>query len=120
MCIPQPLEFCINEVPDLSESFALNWNADANNELGVYIIVQYTAFENPALSKTYPDKLANYINIEDTGSYTFDVGDFPDIPDTALVLLRIVRGVVELREVNGEEVAVYAITHVGGYARAWQ
>lgn len=116
MYIPQPLELSINEVPNLSESFSLNWNADENNELGVYVIVQYTAFENPALSETHPDKLVNYINIEDTGSYTFSVDDFPSIPEDALVTLKILRGAFELSEDGNDLIRVFAISHVTGYA----
>ncbi|MCG8328935.1 MAG: hypothetical protein MI974_14680 [Chitinophagales bacterium] len=122
--VPKALDVDLDGIynPGLSlkDGMMINWNADPQNANGVYIIMEYMPFENERLMKAYPDRKLNYINVSDSGSYTYSKSDFPDIPDTALVLLRIVRGVVELQEVNGEEVAVYVITQVAGYARAWQ
>ena len=113
------LDGTYNPTLSLQDGMVIDWNADPQNANGVYIILEYTPSENERLMEAHPDKQYNFINVSDSGSYTYSKSDFPDIPDTALVLIRIVRGIIELPEVNGEEVAVYAITHVGGYARAW-
>ena len=121
--VPEVLDVDITGIDEttlsLQNGTVINWNADSQNANGVYIIVEYTPIENERLMEAHPEKQYNFVNVSDSGSYTYSKSDFPDIPDTALVLLRIVRGIVELPEVDGEAVAVYAITHVGGYARAW-
>ncbi|KGE88867.1 hypothetical protein [Phaeodactylibacter xiamenensis] len=115
--IPHALEVDINEVPQLSNSFVLNWNADQMNELGVYIIVQYAAVENPNFVDDFPEEIVNYIQTEDDGSYVFQVNDFPDIPEGSLVTLKIIRGAFELAEEGEDLIRVFALSHVTGYAR---
>lgn len=115
--IPMILDVSINEVPNLQNGYNISWNADTQNTAGVYIILEYTPHENPDLKSTFSDNIFNYVNIEDTGVYNFSKSDFPDIPSSSLVMLRIIRGAFELPEIEGELVRVYGLTHVGGYAR---
>lgn len=101
----------------LQNGVFINWNADPNNPNGVYIIVEYTPFENKPLRDAYPDKEYGYVNVPDNGSYTFSKSDFPEIPDGSLTLLRVARGSFIFPEVDDEPIRVFAVTHVGGYAK---
>lgn len=115
--IPMVLDVTIGEIPNLQNGYTITWNADAQNTDGVYIVLEYTPFENPRLRPDYPDKIYNYVKVDDIGSYVFSKNDFPDVPGTSLTTLRIIRGAFELPVIEGELLRVYAVTHVGGYAR---
>jgi hypothetical protein len=106
-------------VPTLQNGFTINWNADSENESGIYIILEYTPWENPRLFDEYPQSQHNYVNVVDNGSYTFQSSDFPDIPrQNALVKLTVLRGVFDIVDIEGEDkFRIIAYTQVYGYAR---
>lgn len=115
--IPAALDISITEVPSLSDGYQIVWNEDVQNVSGVFIVVEYYPFENPNFSEDYPDEIIHYINIEDDGSYSFNVSDFPGIPTNAIVTLKILRGAFDLGESEEDAIRIFALSHVTGYAR---
>lgn len=117
--IPEVLAVEAMGVPVLQDGFTINWNADSENEGGIYIILEYAPWENPRLYDEYPQNQRNYISVTDNGSYTFESSDFPDIPhQNALVKLTILRGAFDVVEIEAEnEFRIIAYTQVYGYAR---
>ncbi|MCR9103207.1 MAG: hypothetical protein NXI25_24855 [bacterium] len=117
--VPEVLSVGEMGVPNLQDGFTITWNGDSDNESGVYIILEYTAWENPGLYDEYPENQYNFVNVVDNGSYTFQLSDFPDIPhQNALVKLTILRGVFDIVDIEGEDkFRIIAYTQAYGYAR---
>ncbi|MBV6652199.1 MAG: hypothetical protein KI786_00495 [Mameliella sp.] len=117
--VPEVLAVGEMGVPNLQDGFTITWNGDSDNENGVYIILEYTAWENPRLYDEYPQNQNDFVNVVDNGSYTFQLSDFPNIPhQNALVKLTILRGVFDIVDIEGEDkFRVIAYSQAYGYAR---
>ncbi|TXB67890.1 hypothetical protein [Phaeodactylibacter luteus] len=118
--IPDILEVVEMGIPDLEDGFTIQWNADDDNENGVYLIIEYSPWENPRLAEDHEEKLYAYIHVEDSGSYAFQKADFADIPGlNALVHLTVLRGTFEIADLQegGEQFRFLAYTQASGYAR---
>lgn len=99
--IPAALDIFIGQDgpnPTFSPGYTLQWNAVPENGLGLYLVFEFNPAANihlpgPALSE---GKHLWYINIPDTGSYTFQESDFPgQLPEGAVIGLRAIRGKIK-------------------------
>lgn len=113
----------LNSQKVLRDNALITWNADPLNENGVYIVVQYTAFENLHLKDEHPERQFEFEIVEDNGSYIFKKSDFPLIPDDALVIVKAIRGIYDFIDIENfsgefeEDLLFVAHTESSGYAK---
>ncbi|HMQ48544.1 MAG TPA: hypothetical protein PKA00_17570 [Saprospiraceae bacterium] len=94
LAIPAALVFDIAEQnPIFQPGTMITWNAAPENTLGLYLIFEYAPAGNLHLGENLSEeKQVWYINIPDTGSYTFSQADFPsNLPEESVVGMRAIR-----------------------------
>jgi len=73
------------------------WNKDIENTYGVFIIVSYdVSMNNEEFVSDHPYSSIDFEHVNDIGSYTFDVSDFPLIPEGSIVSIEVIRGNAKL------------------------
>ncbi len=94
-----------------SKNLVLEWNADPKNNEGLMIAAEYVGMSaNPNMDK--PEHIINTDFIkEDNGRWVIGEDLWAGIPDTGIVYLILLRGNVDLQEIDGELNKFFAETH---------
>ncbi|MEZ4985838.1 MAG: hypothetical protein R2795_12530 [Saprospiraceae bacterium] len=118
--IPEIIHVTLQDNTRLGQGYQISWNADPLNEKGVFLLLLYHPLENNTLAPQYKDPITNYLEVEDTGSYTFSKTDFPEIPDNSLITLKVMRGNFDVAEIDitsSDLVRVFGLTESTGYLK---
>jgi hypothetical protein len=92
------------------KNLSLEWNADPKNENGLMIAVEYFG---ETVGRTNTGKhlqIIDYIEV-DNGKFTLKDKMFEDIPDLSFVDIVLLRGNIDISEVDGETFKTYAEAH---------
>ncbi|WP_405199300.1 hypothetical protein [Christiangramia sp. LLG6405-1] len=113
--ISKPVQQLDSKVSILAyyKNFLLEWNSDPKNEEGLMVAVEYLG---ETLSKD-GNKLnrKNIVNVDhienDNGRYILKEAMFDDIPNLSFVNLILMRGNVDIIEIEGASYKTYAESH---------
>lgn len=108
--VTSPVSIKNKSIPAYYKNFKLKWNADPKNQNGLMIAVEY--FGETVGKKETGDHLQiiDYID-EDDGEYTVDENMFEDIPNLSFVDVILLRGNIDINEIDGESWKTYAEAH---------
>jgi hypothetical protein len=87
----------------------LEWNKDENNENGILIIVEWDGDMTGSAKKNKSIRTIDLV--EDTGEAILNTELFQDIPDLAIINITILRGNVDIVDIENTAVKVYAATN---------
>ena len=93
------------------DGFLLEWNADPKNEEGLVVVAEYFGATAIPKDNIEPTIINTDIIDMDNGTVILDNDLWEGIPNTAVVYLSLLRGNVQLEEVDGKIVKFYAETH---------
>lgn len=113
--ISKPVQQLDSKVSILAyyKNFLLEWNADPKNEEGLMVAVEYLG---ETLSKN-GNKLVrkNIVNVDhiknDNGKYILKQAMFEDIPNLSFINIILMRGNVDITEIEGRSYKTYAESH---------
>jgi hypothetical protein len=118
--VPQVLEFYAPEyeaekMPPFLTSFPLSWNADDANKNGVVVQVEWVGeIQNPDGSRIFGTEHKRVINIiPDNGTGVLDNEYFKHFPHGALLNVTLVRGNLEVIEVEKQKIKLMGASYVG-------
>ena len=94
------------------KNFVLEWNADPKNQEGLMVAVEYLG---ETLSGIENDEMASIVNVDhienDNGKYILKQAMFDDVPNLSFINIILLRGNVDIREIEGETYKTYAESH---------
>lgn len=95
------------------KNFLLEWNADPKNEEGLMVAVEYLG---ETLTKDgNKQERKNIVNVDhienDNGKYILKEAIFEDIPNLSFINLILMRGNVDISEIEGVSYKTYAESH---------
>lgn len=116
--IPEAIDFAgfpSHDTPQLYPGYTLHWNASPANTDGLFLLFEYDPAANVAVARQSKWKKRKYwyIKVPDSGSYTFTAEDFKiKLPDEAMVLMRAIRILPQIINLNGHNVTVIAHSEI--------
>lgn len=96
---------------DISQNLTINWNPQENNENGVAIIVWWSGLSFESNNLQHTNNSTRYVYLtDDDGTYQLPYEMFQEIGENAMIEISIMRGYVEILDVDGKKFKFYAIT----------
>ncbi len=95
-----------------SKDFVLEWNADPNNKEGLVVIAEYFGNNAVPINSTDEHILNTDMIKEDNGRAVLNNDLFKDIPNLSIVHIVLLRGNVDIQEIDGELYKFFAESHV--------
>ncbi|MEP6261610.1 MAG: hypothetical protein ABJ092_08535 [Gillisia sp.] len=94
------------------KSFLLEWNADPKNGEGLILAVEYLG---ESLSNEGSNENLNVVNVDyienDNGKYILNEAMFDNIPNLSFINIILLRGNVDISEIEGESYKTYVESH---------
>lgn len=93
------------------KNFLLEWNADSKNEEGLMVAVEYFG-ETIGDEDEVREHIQNVDHIEnDNGKYVLKSAMFEGIPNLSFINIVLLRGNIDISEIDGESYKTYAESH---------